>query len=79
MNKTIVMSYAKYVALEEGILSPDVNAKLSAGDIVEAIRIMKIRQDSLRSGKRTVFGAKESEIQSMIESIEDAIDAIRPS
>jgi GNAT superfamily N-acetyltransferase len=77
MNKSIVMSYAKYVALEEGILDSDVDAKLKAGDIAEAIRIMQIRQDSLRAVKRTVIGEKKTEVQSMIDSIDEAIDAIQ--
>jgi hypothetical protein len=70
--------YAKYVAVENGTLTPQMNAQLVAGDVGVAVQVMEQRKSDLRAGKGNFLNPPSAEdIESMSESIDQAIAILK--
>jgi len=77
MKQNIFM-YAKYVAVENGTLTQQMNDQLIAGDVGVAVQVMEQRKSDLRMGKGNFLRQPSTEdIDSMIESIDAAITILK--
>jgi hypothetical protein len=79
MDKRTIFAYAKGVAVGNGTLTLDMKNKLDQGDVELAIKILNDRKDELRAGKypQTVLPQSMETIESMVASVEEAVQELR--
>jgi hypothetical protein len=79
MDKQTIFAYAKGVAVGNGTLTADMKQKLDNGDVELAVKILNDRKQELREGKnpQTILPQPKEFIESMIASVEEAVQQLR--